>query len=208
MIEKNKASSKISTDTTSARRGFLKKAAISAPILTTIAARPVWAGQCSLSGNLSNNVSNHEHPDNCELNIYSPGGWLCGSANNSNLWGYVPYTKYSPLKDLLGSLLPGVPDNITIGEALAGNPTQCGLQGTLSASGWERQLAGAALNAILWQKAKLECTDNPTCSILAAIDPTFYFPFTLQQIRDIYSNPAAYSATYNDNYWEGIQNIN
>ena len=62
--EKNEAS-EINVSATNARRGFLKKAAISAPILTTMAARPVWAGQCSLSGNLSNNVSNQDYESLC-----------------------------------------------------------------------------------------------------------------------------------------------
>lgn len=217
MIEQNKASSKISTDTTSARRSFLKKAAISAPILTTIAARPVWAGQCSLSGNLSNNVSNHDHSVDCALNIYSPGGFLCGSA--SNLWSYTGLTRTSPLTSLLGTLLPDVtPAHITIEAALSGNGKQtkngngggngggiiCSdvTLGEYSATGWERQLAAAALNALLWQEALLLCEGNLNCNIMDDLADNFYFPFTLQEIRVMYFNgpPGIYD-------WDAIQNI-
>lgn len=42
----------------SARRQFLKKSLLaSTPVIMTLANRPVWAGQCSISGMLSGNLS-------------------------------------------------------------------------------------------------------------------------------------------------------
>ena len=64
MIEQNKAPEKVSTDTTSARRSFLKKAAIGAPIVIASSTKPAWGAAC-MSGMMSGNVSNHEHT--CDL---------------------------------------------------------------------------------------------------------------------------------------------
>lgn len=193
MLEQNKAPSQESTETTSARRGFLKKAAISAPILTTIAARPVWSGQCSLSGNLSNNVSNHDHSIACEYNLYSPGGWRNGRAtgvgSNADLWAlYIPYNK----DDALSVLLPGTSFTGSIIDALGGGN-----------HGWERQLACAALNSILWSIGVIDCEGNPNCQIINDLAPDFYWPFTLAEVR------AMYAAGPNANIynWDAIQNI-
>ncbi len=64
MLEQNKAPSKVSADTTSARRSFLKKAAIGAPIVIASSTKPAWGAAC-MSGIMSGNVSNHEHT--CDL---------------------------------------------------------------------------------------------------------------------------------------------
>jgi len=190
--EQNQASQEVNASATSARRSFLKKAAISVPILTTIAARPVWAGQCSLSGNLSNNVSNQNTQEPCSYNIYSPGGWLngraAGSGPNADLWPYTGFTRSSPLSDLL----PGTSYNGSIASALGGGP-----------HGWERQLACAALNATLWDYGLASCDANPDCQIIDDLAPNFYFPFTLTEIRAIYT--AGEAANIYD--WEAIQNI-
>lgn len=190
--EHNDASTEVNTSATNARRSFLKKAAISAPILTTIAARPVWAGQCSLSGNLSNNVSNQANQEPCQYNTYSPGGWLngraSGSGSNANLWPYTGFSRNDPLSDLL----PGTAYSGSIASALGGGP-----------HGWERQLACAALNAALWDYGLSVCENDPNCQIISELAPDFYFPFTLAQIRAIYL--AGEAANIYD--WETIQNI-
>ena len=43
------------------RRKFLKGAAAVSPVLLTVANRPVWAANCSLSGELSGNLSHHDN---------------------------------------------------------------------------------------------------------------------------------------------------
>jgi hypothetical protein len=193
MIEQNKAPEKVSTDTTSARRSFLKKAAISAPILTTIAARPVWAGQCSLSGNLSNNVSHHDDSQPCRYNIFSPGGWLNGRAtgtgDNANLWPYTGFSLSSPLV----SLLPTTSFNGSIADALGGG-----------SHGWERQAACAALNATIWDYGLQMCELDPNCQIIQDLPTGFYFPFTLLEIQQIYA--AGPDKTQQD-AWEAMQNL-
>jgi len=64
MLEQDKAPVKTGENTTSARRGFLKKAAIGAPIVVASSTKPAWGAAC-MSGIMSGNVSNHEHT--CEL---------------------------------------------------------------------------------------------------------------------------------------------
>ena len=65
------------SNNTNLRRSFLKKAAISAPIISTVSSKPVWgAGICALSGSLSGNLSNHGAESSCEGPIgRSPGYW-------------------------------------------------------------------------------------------------------------------------------------
>jgi hypothetical protein len=63
-------------DGQSGRRRFIKRAAGSAPLVMTLANRPVWGTgtECALSGILSNNVSDHHH-DDCEGLGCTPGFW-------------------------------------------------------------------------------------------------------------------------------------
>lgn len=195
MLEKDEINPKVDNDTTSARRGFLKKAAITAPILTTMAARPVWAGQCSLSGNLSNNVSNQNDQQPCNYNIFSPGGWLYGRAtgkgDNANLW---PYTGFN-LTDSLSLLLPSTTFNGTIADALSGNG---------GGSGWDRQAACAALNATLWDYGLNACALDPDCQIIKDLPDGFYFPFTLAEIQAIY---ASGPDKVQQDAWEAMQSL-
>ncbi len=62
--EQDKASLEASASTTDARRSFLKKAAIGAPIVIASSAKPAWGAAC-MSGIMSGNVSNHQHT--CDL---------------------------------------------------------------------------------------------------------------------------------------------
>ena len=57
------AEKKLSVD--NGRRQFFKKAGAGAAIITTVTSRPVWAGQCSMSGLLSGDLSNHGHVADC-----------------------------------------------------------------------------------------------------------------------------------------------
>ncbi len=58
--EQNQASQEVNASATSARRSFLKKAAIGAPIVIASSATPAWGAAC-MSGIMSGNVSNHDH---------------------------------------------------------------------------------------------------------------------------------------------------
>lgn len=199
--EQGAVSSETNSSSTNSRRGFLTKVAIAAPLLTTIASRPVWAGQCSLSGNLSNNVSNHDHPENCSILGYSPGGWCSGHANNNNLWQYVGLTANSPLSALFLTYSPTSFDNFpdgpiaTIQDALKKNGG--GKKGACSDGNYDnlgtpdndnglwRQRTAAALNSLLWLYMKNDCENNPSCLFLGNSSPVnelFYYTWTLADI--------------------------
>jgi len=83
MLEQDKAPVKTGENTTSARRGFLKKASIGAPIVIASSTRPAWGATC-LSGMMSGNVS--DHGAQCELNSgRTPSQWKkqnIGAANS------------------------------------------------------------------------------------------------------------------------------
>lgn len=198
--EQNKTSNEANSSATKSRRSFLTKAVVAAPLLTTIASRPVWAGQCSLSGNLSNNVSNHDHSIDCNILGYSPGGWCNGHANNHNLWAYIGLTAESPLSALFLSYSPASFDNFPNGpiakikDALK---QQGGGNGACSSgdynklgtshndNGLWRQRTAAALNSLLWLAMKEDCENNPSCIFLGNSSPVseqFYYTWSLSEI--------------------------
>lgn len=60
--------------TSSTRRRLLKGAVSSAPVIFTVASRPVWARNCSLSGQLSGNLSDQDGTT-CAGEGCTPGYW-------------------------------------------------------------------------------------------------------------------------------------
>lgn len=77
--EKNSVENLSETSKTANRRRFLKKGAMAAPIITTLASRPVWGGDGgfdvgSISGSLSGNLSNRTYQPN-KYDGCSPGYW-------------------------------------------------------------------------------------------------------------------------------------
>lgn len=70
------------------RRRFIKRAIIAAPFILTVASQPVWANTCSISGQMSGNLSdqNYDCGQGC-----SPGYWK----NHEDEWMvYSPDNKY------------------------------------------------------------------------------------------------------------------
>lgn len=75
--EHGEISSETNSSPTNSRRNFLTKVALAAPVITTIAAKPVWAGQssCTVSGMISGNLSHQGSDVECDGYGFSPGGW-------------------------------------------------------------------------------------------------------------------------------------
>lgn len=92
-----------------ARRRFLKGAAASAPVILTLTARPAWAVNCTLSGQLSGNLSNPL--DQCGGEGCSPGYWK----THMERW----HPEYQPpllFKDVFGvDAFPGA----TLGDVIS-----------------------------------------------------------------------------------------
>lgn len=64
MLEQSNNSSEQNKASQDARRSFLKKAAIGAPIVIASSTKPAWGAAC-MSGIMSGNISNHTHT--CDL---------------------------------------------------------------------------------------------------------------------------------------------
>jgi hypothetical protein len=62
------------------RRRFIKRAIVAAPFILTVTSQPVWAKNCSLSGQLSGNISPADGP--CGGEGCSPGYWK----NHIDMW--------------------------------------------------------------------------------------------------------------------------
>lgn len=178
MAEQQKQSQNVTSHNVgSSRRNFIKGVAVSSALITTITSKPVWASQCSISGNLSGNASHHDENEVCTMSMYSPGGWLQGRASgnagtNADLWPYTGVTRSTPLT----SLFPTTSFTGTVAEALGGG-----------SHGWERQCTCAWLNAALWQTAMNECQIDSNCQIVNDLAPGFYFPMTTAQVAAIYA---------------------
>ena len=61
------------------RRWFIKKVIVAAPVILTVASRPVWARNCTLSGQLSGNLSDEGE---CGGEGCPPDSWK----NNTQKW--------------------------------------------------------------------------------------------------------------------------
>jgi len=211
---KNTPIADIKPATDNSRRQFFKKATIGAALITTISSRPVLAGQCNLSGDLSNNASNQDPNFTCDLAGYSHGGWKADS-NNDNGAARAYYgvfeTGYntsrvinynSKLKRLFGGRnLPDAQKNsYTIQDALDKEPL-AGFD-----SNFVAQITAAALNAALWQYAIGQCTDpqSQSCKdVISDLDSTFYWPKTVADYRSDFKNTpigsqGAYATTIDD----------
>lgn len=187
-----------------ARRTFLRQAS-AATLLTTVASQSVWAGQCSISGHLSGNLSNAVEVV-CTLSGYSPGGWTNGHAANNDLWRYLDVGPDSFFFSHNGNYGPFAyaytcnansngcpPETLTFAQALSGG-------GRGDGTGWERQAAAAYLNAGLWEELMLLCMGDPGgCSALEQIGDDFYYAdYTRLLVIAAYNNRD--SAAYRD--WE------
>jgi hypothetical protein len=88
------------------RRRFIKRAIIAAPFILTVTSRPVWAANCTLSGQLSGNLSDGDEP--CGGQGCSPGYWK----NHTVMW----HDAFQPddLFDVVFKVNPFDPDTPTL----------------------------------------------------------------------------------------------
>lgn len=167
----------------SSRRSFIKKAAVGAPVISTIASKPVWAGQCSLSGNMSGNTSQHDRTDCLNFQGYSPGGWKengNGNGNASQNGGAYQYwpllsckkehslSSYFNISSDFQMQIPSGHQSNAIKES--GLMTNCLYNALLSNNGVIKQFTAALLNADLSEQTSY-------------LD----YPYTVQDIKDIFN---------------------
>lgn len=172
---------------TKSRRNFLKVASVSAPVISTIASKPVWAGTCTLSGNMSGNTSTHDREHCFDFRGFSPGGWKENGNGNGGGMGqlqggaYKYWTMITPNKeDKLGSYFSldalftmnipnGQQDNAIKENGVMTNSLYNAL---LTSDRIIKQMTAALLNAYLSEE------------VPSALD----YPYSVQTIIDIYDN--------------------
>ncbi|BCO30259.1 hypothetical protein TspCOW1_03620 [Thiohalobacter sp. COW1] len=69
------------------RRRILKGAALT-PVLLSLSSRPVLGAECTISGFMSGNVSDHGH-DDCACG-FTPGAWKTPDRGDGN-WNHTPF---------------------------------------------------------------------------------------------------------------------
>jgi len=93
--EQGEISPETHSSSTNSRRSFLTKAVVAAPILSSLASKPVWAiEQCTISGMLSGNLSTHD--ETCNFGGLSPGYW------KNHTWPFTSPTKENTFEQLFG----------------------------------------------------------------------------------------------------------
>ncbi len=191
--ENKEKKSKRETNSLTPNRRSLIKGLAGAPLILSMASRPVWATKCSVSGHLSGDLSNHHANEQCTYNSFSPGAFKPSNGHwYSYFWtGYYFLSPYK-LTDDISVLLPSETSGKTILQALEDGP------------GPLRQATAAALNAYIWEKLvalfNLGQTADPAYQEITS--KGYFFPFTLAEVRANYSsNPDYYSS------WDIYQNI-
>jgi len=139
MLEKNNipkkqdgVSSESNSSSTNSRRRFIRKAALSAPIITTIAAKPAWGSTIVCSGSVSGNVSQHgdDIQGGCSQGrwkkIADSGGTKPGDAL-PNSWPTGAYVDGKPfgINNTFESIFgrePAFGNGATLGQVMADNP--------------------------------------------------------------------------------------
>ena len=92
------------------RRRFIKRAIIAAPFILTVASQPVWAGNCTMSGQMSGNLSDANPL--CGGQGCSPGYWK----KHTDMW----HDAFQPndLFDVVFGVNPFYPDTLTLHQVI------------------------------------------------------------------------------------------
>ncbi|RRQ22854.1 hypothetical protein D6C00_13550 [Thiohalobacter thiocyanaticus] len=115
------------------RRRLLKGAALT-PVLLSLTSRPVLGAECTISGFMSGNVSDHGH-DDCACG-FTPGAWKTPYVGDGN-WNHTPFD-------------PGTCKNQGQGQCNNYNGDGTPFFGPSTFSGSDPHYAGKTLMQVLW----------------------------------------------------------
>lgn len=166
-------SDSVATDATRSRRRILKGAALT-PVLLSLSSRPVLGAECTISGFMSGNVSDHGH-DNCACG-YTPGAWKTPYVGDGN-WNNTPFD-------------PGTCKNQGSGQCNAYNGDGTPFFGPSTFSGSDPHYAGKSLMQVLW----LQGNQDPHqfgAHIAAALLNSYAVPgygMSASDVQAIYAN--------------------
>ena len=162
-----------------ARRRQLAKLGFGAPVLATLASRPVFAGQC-LSNMMSGNLSNPNR-GNCSKG-WSPGGW---GQPGGNVHTYSTLGAWTAIGLLYGTLKPGGKANQY--ADYTGGATLASVPGVLNKNGIP---STTLLREVLTTPQLGQVTRHFVCAYLNALlsglgGSTFTYILTTQQVLDM-----------------------
>ena len=164
----------------SEKRRRLAKLGFGAPVLMTLASRPVFAGQC-LSNMLSGNLSNHTH--GICVTGWSPGGW---GEPGGKVHTYSTVGAWAAIGLPYGTLIPGGKANkyedYTGGSTLTNVPSPLNKNG-LSSTKLLREV-------LVVDPSAHQLTRHFVCAYLnaqlsALSGSTFKYILTTQQVLDL-----------------------
>ena len=164
-----------------ARRRQLAKLGFGAPVLASLASRPVFAGQC-LSNMMSGNMSPGHVQGNCSTG-WSPGGW---GRPGGNVGIYTTIGAWTAIKLLYGDLKPGEKGNqysdYSGGATLQNVPNELNIGAIPSATLLREVLTNS--------KFDKNITRHFVCAyfnaLLGAVDKTkFMYILSTQQVLDM-----------------------
>ncbi|PID43539.1 MAG: hypothetical protein CSB48_05605 [Proteobacteria bacterium] len=180
----NLQSANSQADSIKNRRNLLKGMA-SAPVILSVASRPAWGSECSLSGTLSGNLSNHQ----CKIVGRSPDYWQ--DSQHLNHWpnpGNYPglavfdYTTSDPFTSVFGTQsLFGT--GFTLLQALTiANYQQQGVQFVVVNPPW----GGSAVELV--QNNYKDIDRHAIAALLNAAHHAVEYPLTVNQVISGYQN--------------------
>lgn len=158
---------------TESRRRILK-GAIAAPVILSVTSRPVLGAECTISGFMSGNVSDHGH-DTCACG-FTPGAWKTPYSGDGN-WDMTPFD-------------PGSCVNNGQGQCNAYNGDGTPFFSPTTFSGTDPHYADKTLMQVLW----LEGNQDPYefgAHIAAALLNAYAVPgygMSPSEVQAIYAN--------------------
>lgn len=206
-IKSTQTENTLNKASTNPRRQFFKKAAIGSALLTTISSRPVWAVGCTVSGQMSGNLSNPDRND-CDAAATgkSPGYWKS--------WAFIfdffvenPGIKWSDMSKT---------ERKKFKFGGEGNPINVLYNWVIAANNSLGRITYPAISGVKTDMGKVLSDSGPhydfnySGALLSVAHPNILFPYpsntwTLQYLIDNYESTDTHDATHTlvANFFEG-----
>ena len=149
------------------RRQFIKTAIVTAPVILTVTSRPVWATNCTWSGQLSGNLSDAGDPcggEGCNASFWQ-------DELNADKWHY-DFCQTKPFVEVFG--MDAFPDgtlwDVINGQAKPAKPGNCNNQ-------WQDRMErlGVAAVTALQNSATSVSFDLTVCQVIADFVDVFQY---------------------------------
>ncbi len=188
--KENSTSVDSQTDPRENRRNLLKGIA-GAPVILSIASRPAWGSECSLSGTLSGNLSDHR----CRVLGRSPDFWQ----NPQNLKFWANPSNYPGTGSTPGTAFNIYPADLFAtafgSESLFGSNFTLIVALDISKYFYQSQVSQVQLinppwggSAVFVSDSFIDIDRQAIAALLNAASPVVDYPLTVTQVIDRYQN--------------------